>query len=77
MVNAFEDLDDIDSDIFPTGDDVLEFYDMENAEISDDLWNLVIYWIIVITLTFLVMFLKYRKTVPRLTQTKSSEVHDN
>jgi len=73
MVNEFSEISELDSKEYPTGDDVLEFYDMDDHEVSDDLISLFIYWIVLIILTLSIMLLKYRKTVPRLTQSSDFE----
>jgi hypothetical protein len=64
MVNEFEDLGDIEESTFLDGDDVIDFYDMEDVDVNLDLLYMFIYFLFIFVATVVTMLFKYRSTIP-------------
>jgi hypothetical protein len=61
MINEFDEIDDLETGgQFTTGEDVIEFYDMEDFDVDEDLVVMAAYFLIVFICTVLVMLFKYR-----------------
>jgi hypothetical protein len=69
MVNEFSEIDEFDpppATMFLDGDAVLEFYDMDEYEVGEDLGIMFVYFFLMFAFTMAVMLIKYRTTVPKL-----------
>jgi hypothetical protein len=76
MINEFDEIDEFDDEgpmqKFREGEDVIEFYDMEDFNVDDDLVTMMGYFFVVFLCTLVTMIVKYRMTVPNLSQGTNS-----
>lgn len=72
MVNEFEEIDEITESTFLTGDDVIEFYDMEDVNVEDDLVYMMLYFLFIFVGTIIALLVKYRSTIPDYSPVKGN-----
>lgn len=69
MTNEFEEIDELETGgQFTEGQDVLDFYDMEDFNADDDLVVMMVYFLLIFACTVLIMLWKYRTKLPNLRQ---------